>query len=57
MKVKKMTVAYSRPRNLRDCLVQSKLIETEKANVGDEIRKILLERIPAHGRPNKVAHN
>lgn len=45
MKVKKLTVAYSRPRNLRDCLVQSKLIETEEANVGDEIYTINFAKI------------
>ena len=44
MKISKLTIAYSRPRNLRNHLVHTKLIETKDTNVGDEIKKILLEK-------------
>ena len=33
MKISKLTIAYSRPKNLRDLLVPSKLTETDTINV------------------------
>ena len=44
MKIQTLTVAYSRPKNLRDCLVQSRLIKTSRVNIVARIKKLREQR-------------
>ena len=52
MRISNLTVAYSRPKNLRDCLVQSRLVETSQHNV----RTILHEINNSNGTSEEAAH-
>ena len=49
MSVRKMTVAYSRPKNLRDHLVQSHLVETDTVNV-EKIMKDIKNQLPGNSQ-------
>ena len=40
MKISGLTVAYSGPKHLRDCLVQSRLIKTSKINVKTSLLEV-----------------
>ena len=55
--IKKIIVAYSRPINIEDCLVQSKLIETETANVQKEIRNIVSKNNTSSQVAQRASHN
>ena len=40
MMIKKLTIAYSRPKNLRDELIKSKLFETESCNADTVLKNM-----------------
>ena len=53
LNIEGLTVAYSRPKNLRDCLVQSRLVETSEINVETSLRVLKKE---SRGVTEEAAH-